>query len=77
MKFIPVVSSMIAAVKYDVATGRLVVQFGPDSFYEYENIPTSIVVQFLFADSLGAAFTKLVKQGHFIYRKITPEQAHA
>ena len=80
MKFIPVVSSMIAAVGYDVETGRLVVQFpgdGQSVFWEYLAVPHSIVLTFLFSDSLGKSFAQLVKKGRFANRRITAEQAHA
>lgn len=80
MKFIPVVSSMVAAVGYDVETGRLVVQFPGDGrsvFWEYLGVGHSIILQFLFADSLGREFTRLIKKGGFENRRITLQQAHS
>jgi hypothetical protein len=77
MKFIPVVSSMIVAVKYEVFTGRLVVQFDTETFYEYGHVPPEKVAEFMFADSLGSVFTKLIKRGDFPTRRITAQHAHA
>jgi hypothetical protein len=75
-QFVPVVSSALAAVKYDRETQRLVIQFG-DVFYEYDTVSSDVVVDFLFADSIGSAFSTLVKKGGFAFRKITAAQAHA
>ncbi len=80
MKFIPVVSSMVAAVKYSPDSGRLVVQFPGDGqtvYWEYLGVPHSLVLQFLFADSLGRAFALLIKKGGFENRRVTPQQAHS
>ena len=80
MKLIPVVSSMVAAVGYDVEAGRLVVQFpgdGQSIYWEYLGVPHGIVVTFMFSESLGRSFAQLVKKGGFKNRRITPEQAHS
>lgn len=74
-KFVPVVSSALAAVKYDRERARLVVQYGEDSFYEYDAVPGDVVLDFLFADSMGSAFSTLVKKGGFQFRKISPTDA--
>ena len=80
MKLIPVVSSMVSTVGYDLETGRLVVQFpgdGQSVFWEYLGVPHSIVLTFLFSESLGKSFAQLVKKGRFENRRITAQQAHA
>ena len=79
MKLIPVVSSLVAAVGYDVETGRLVVQFpgdGQSVFWEYLAVPHYIVLTVLFSPSLGKSFAQLVKKGGFENRRITAQQAH-
>ncbi len=75
MAFVPVVSAAMTAVKFDRETGRLVVQFGEDSFYAYDNVPDEVVLDVMFADSIGHAFDKLVKRGGFAFRKIPQAQA--
>ena len=80
MKLIPVVSSMVVAIGYDVGSGRLVAQFPGDGqtvFWEYLAVPHYIVLTVLFSESLGRAFAQLVKKGKFENRRITPQQAHA
>lgn len=80
MKLIPVVSSMVVAVGYDVGSGRLVVQFPGDGqtvFWEYLGVPPSIVLTVLFSPSLGKSFAQLVKKGGFVNQHITAQQAHA
>lgn len=80
MKLIPVVSSMVVAVGYEVESGRLVVQFPGDGqtvFWEYLLVPHSTVLTVLFSESLGKSFAQLVKKGRFENRRITAQQAHA
>ncbi len=74
-KFIPVVSAALTAVKYEREEGRLVVQYSEDSFYEYTGIPGEVVLDFLFADSMGKAFDALVKKGGYAYRPISAKEA--
>jgi hypothetical protein len=74
-KFVPLVSSNLVAVKFDRERGQLIVQFGEDSFYEYDGVPGDVVLDFLFADSQGSAFDKLVKKGGFGFRRISATQA--
>ena len=80
MKLIPVVSSMVAAIGYDVGSGRLVVQFPGDGntvFWEYMSVPHYIVLHTLFGDSFGKEFNRLIKKGGFVNNRITAEQASA
>ncbi|KKN84429.1 hypothetical protein LCGC14_0288910 [marine sediment metagenome] len=74
-KFVPVVSAAMTAIKFERETGRLVVQFGEDSFYEYDGVSNEVVLDVLFADSIGSAFSALVKRGGFAFRKIPAAQA--
>ncbi len=74
MAFVPVVSAALTAVNFDRRAGRLVIQFG-EKFYEYEGVPGEAVLDFMFADSIGSEFDKLVKKGGFPFRQITAEAA--
>ncbi len=73
MAFLPVVSSALTAVDYDRANGRLKVKFG-EAVYEYLNIPDNVVLDVLFADSIGSTFDRLVKKGGFGFRRLTDEE---
>ncbi len=75
-KFVPVVSAAITAVKFDREARKLVVQFG-EAFYEYDGVPGDVVLDFMFADSIGSSFDALVKKGGFTFRRIPSEQALA
>lgn len=74
-RFVPVVSAALVAVKYERERSRLVVQFGEDTFYEYDGVSPEVVLDFLFADSIGSAFDALVKKGGFQYRKLRAADA--
>lgn len=69
MAFVPVVSSALTSVHYERENSRLVVSFG-ESYYEYDNVPGDVVLDFMFADSIGREFDRLVKKGEFSFRKI-------
>lgn len=75
MQFVPVVSSALLAVKFDRETNRLVVQFGEDIFYVYNGVPGDVVLDFLFADSIGRSFDVLVKKGGFGFKRISVDEA--
>lgn len=75
-KFVPVVSAAMAAVKYERENGRLVVQFD-ETYYEYDGVPGDVVLDFMFADSIGSAFSTLVKKGGFPFKVISTEEAQA
>ena len=80
MKLIPVVSSMVSTIGYDVETGRLIVQFPGDgnaTFWEYLDVPHQVVLTVLFAPSFGKEFNRLIKKGGFENKRITVEQANA
>lgn len=76
-KFIPIVSSAMVAVKYEREQARLTVQFGEDVFYEYDSVPGDVVLDFLFADSIGSAFAALVKKPGFAFRKLPANRPRA
>lgn len=76
-RFLPVSSSALLSIKYEREQARLVVQFSEDAFYEYSGVPGEVVLDVLFADSIGSAFATLIKKPGFSYRKIPARQALA
>lgn len=72
-QFLPVVSSALTAVKYDRETSTLVVQFQEGVHYEYTDVPSDVVLDVLFADSIGKALDALVKKAGFKYRRLSSE----
>lgn len=75
-KFVPVVSSSLTAMKYQRESGRLVVQFGEGVYYEYDEVPSDVVLDVMFADSVGQSFAGKVKKGGFTYRRIPSADAN-
>lgn len=61
MRLLPVQSSMFIAIGYRPDAHQLIVQYSPEVYYQYENVPPDKVVRILFADSHGKAFNALVK----------------
>ena len=74
MAFVPVVSAALTAVHYEREQQRLVVQFG-ESWYEYDHVPGDVVLDVMFADSIGSTFDRLIKKGGFSFRKIPSAEA--
>ena len=74
MAFVPVVSAALTAIHYDRERQRLVIQFG-ESVYEYTDEPGDVVLDVMFADSIGSTFDRLVKKGGFAFRKIPAAEA--
>ena len=74
MAFVPVVSAALTSVHYNREQRRLVVLFG-ESVYEYTDVPGDIVLDFMFADSIGSTFDRLVKKGGYAFRKIPAIEA--
>ena len=74
MAFVPVVSASLTAVHYEREQQRLVVQFG-ESWYEYDAVPGDVVLDVMFADSIGSTFDRLIKKGGFPFRKIPATEA--
>ncbi len=74
MAFVPVVSASLTAVQYEREQQRLVVQFG-ENWYEYDDVPSDVVLDFMFAYSIGSTFDRLIKKGGFSFRKIPSAEA--
>lgn len=69
MAFLPVVSSLVSRLQYDRATRVLTAVFN-ERYYTYTDVPSDVVLDILFADSIGATFDKLIKKGGYAYQEI-------
>jgi len=56
-----VTSSVIAAYGYNPTTKTLAVQFKRGIVYLYEDVPADVVAEFSAADSIGKAYTDLIR----------------
>jgi hypothetical protein len=68
IEMIPVVSSNIDSIGYDVDTQMLRVQFNNGSVYEYMNVPAMEFEQLNSAPSVGAYLNRNIK-GNYTYQK--------
>ena len=72
VNFEPVTSSYIDAVAYNEDINELRVQFKSGATWRYMDVPQSVHVSLLMAESTGKYFAKEVR-GVFTGRKIEPE----
>ncbi len=70
MQRVPVVSSNLVSVGYDVNTSTLEVEF-LDSVYEYYDVPQNLHEGLMNADSHGEYLDQYIKKGGFKYKKIS------
>lgn len=61
MQMIPVSSSSILAIGYDVSFGILRISFRNGGIYDYHGVPGSIARQFLSAPSKGKFYGQFIK----------------
>lgn len=64
-----VISSNIASIGYDQATGTLEVEFNNGSVYHYFDVPERIYTEFLSADSHGKYLATNIK-GRYRYARV-------
>lgn len=62
-----VLSSNIAALKYDAAGKRLFVRFTNGTVYSYANVPQNIADEVFNAESVGKTFNSVVKAYQSVY----------
>ena len=72
---IPVVSSQIAAVGYDAATGELVIRFrgsgrAEPAIYAYEGVPAGLARGLVAAQSPGGYFHRHIRNGGYRHRRL-------
>lgn len=62
MEFTNVVSSNIESYCYE--NGNLYIKFIKGGIYKYENVPDSVVSEFVNAESKGSYFSKNIKKSY-------------
>lgn len=70
MNMVPVSSSNLRAVGYDVATQTLRIAFISSGVYEYAGVPASVHASLMGASSLGSYFDAHIKKGPYRHRKV-------
>jgi len=76
MRAIPVESTTISTVAYDVAGERLQLEFCRGAIYEYLDVPDAVHQSLLRAPSKGAFFNQTIR-GRFPYRRVGRPHATA
>ena len=61
MNLVPVESSNILAIGYNPTTLELQVKFKAGTTYSYANVEPAVHEQIMNAESVGSAFSKLIK----------------
>lgn len=77
MRLVPVASTMLVALGWDPEDGTMIAQFSETSFYQYERVPAETAARVIFAESVGKSFQKYIKNGKFVYLKVTAEEVFA
>jgi hypothetical protein len=70
MTHLPVSSSCIASIGYDVFCARLEVEFLDGSYYQYSDVPEHIYRGLMTAPSHGTYFDKRIKKAGYPYIRI-------
>lgn len=70
MNRVPVVSSNVAEIGYDVVTNSLEVLFRNGAVYQYFNVPYAVYEGLLSASSVGRYFDVNVKKAGYAVRKV-------
>lgn len=67
MKRIPIESSSINSIGYDIAEQILEIEFTRGTIYQYKNVPPEEVLGLIFAESIGSFFHKNIKYDYEYY----------
>ncbi len=70
MNRIPVSSSNIASIGYDVESKILEVEFNGGGIYQYSNVPNEVYQGLMNAPSHGKYFHSRIKNGTYPFNKI-------
>lgn len=70
MNYLPVVSSQISHVGYDIDSKTLGVKFARGGEYHYSAVPVEVAGKVVFSKSVGSTFDKLIKKGGYEYKKV-------
>ena len=60
-------SSNLSEIGYDIETQILEIQFKKGAVYQYEGVPLDVYSEFLESESIGKAFSQLIKGGGYKY----------
>jgi hypothetical protein len=69
MERFSVTSSNVASIGYDPVTATLEVEFNNGGIYQYFDVPETIFIEFINADSKGKYLNSMIK-GSFRYAKV-------
>jgi hypothetical protein len=70
MEMIPVASSNLAAIGYEIETAILRVQFNHGGVYDYQGVSEDIYDGFVGAPSKGQYFERFIKKGGYPFVKV-------
>ncbi len=70
MKRIPLSSSNLAAVGYDVQSKTLEIEFKSGAIYQYNEVPVRVYAELMNAESHGIYFNANVKNGGYAFKRI-------
>jgi hypothetical protein len=60
-------STAIAYWDYSVVTKNFIVKYkSSEKFYQYEGVPYSVIIEMMFADSIGAFIAKQIKPNYSV-----------
>ena len=65
-------SSNLSEVGYDADTQVLEVQFKKGAIYQYFDVPVEVYDELMEAESIGKAFSTMIKAGDFKYSAVGP-----
>lgn len=71
MKRVPVISSNVASVGYDVGTHTLEVEFKEGGVYQYFDVPPAVHTGLLAAPSIGSFLNVNIKKAGYRYKQIS------
>ncbi len=73
MKLLPVISTSISDIGYDIGVQTLYVRFNNGFTYQYGNVPPQVYSTLMNSESIGAYFNRNIR-GRYPYRRIWVER---
>ena len=64
-------STSLKSIGYDPKDSVLEVEFVKGAVYRYSDVPQQVYDSVMTAESVGAAFSKLIKSGGYVYSKVS------
>ena len=75
MKRVPVTSSTVASVGYDASTLTLEVEFKKGGVYQYFDVPQTVHVALVAAESVGAYLDANIKKAGYRYKRLIAKES--